>query len=137
MTDGGNTAEHRRKKGLRKPWAKGESGNAAGVPKATLALRAALARDSDEIHDALMRLVRDDNPAAVIYAHQQIVGKPKEREETPPPDSAAGRLLNAMSDEQLLSYMETLTRHEAAHGKVPQLTDSNPTPASSVVIDSE
>ena len=42
-------------------------------------LRHALALCGDEVHEALMALVRQGDKAAVIYAHSQLIGKPPER----------------------------------------------------------
>lgn len=62
---------------------KGHVGNPGGLTKEQAReradLRAALEGCGQEVHDALMRLVRADNAQAILYAHQQIIGKPKER----------------------------------------------------------
>lgn len=58
---------------------KGCKGNPGGLTKEQRAardeLRAALAKDGARIHAALMRLVDNDNPAAVVYAHTALHGK--------------------------------------------------------------
>lgn len=65
------------------PFTKGKSGNPGGLTKAQREardkLRAALAEDAEEVHKALMRLVKADVPAAVVYAHQVIHGKEPEK----------------------------------------------------------
>jgi hypothetical protein len=69
-----NAAQRKPPKG--RPFVKGQSGNPGGVPKQTLELRAALTGSATEIHAALMALVREGNVQAILYAHQQIIGKP-------------------------------------------------------------
>jgi hypothetical protein len=58
---------------------KGKSANPGGMTaaqrKARDELREALAGDSREVHDALMRLIKNDNPQAIVYAHQVLHGK--------------------------------------------------------------
>lgn len=53
--------------------------NAGGMTKeqreARDKLRSALAGDADEVHAALMQLVKERNQPAVIYAHQVLHGK--------------------------------------------------------------
>lgn len=87
---------------------KGKSGNPGGVSavaaKAAHELRAALEGDAQEIHAALMSLVRDGNVQAVIYAHQQLVGKPKERVEI---EGVAGdSVLIGLSREEILKIAQ-------------------------------
>jgi len=74
-------AEPTKKPPRGRPFQKGQSGNPGGRPKESFELRKALERDAHEIHDALMALVRKGNAQAVIYAHQQLVGKVPERVE--------------------------------------------------------
>lgn len=78
-----------RRRGKGRPFSKGQSGNPGGVPKAAIDLRRALERDGDEIHAALMALVREGNPQAVIYAHQRAFGKPPQPVELSGPDGGA------------------------------------------------
>ncbi len=128
MTNSANTGKHRQRKGLR-PWKPGESGNPDGVPKATLALRRALEGEAEEIHQALMSLVRDGNVPAIIYAHQQIVGKPKERDDDKPNDSNAKSVLERVPEDVVLSYLNAV-HYEATHVEVPkQLAEANPAPS--------
>ena len=58
---------------------KGNSGNPGGMTKeqreARDAVRRKLADDADEVHDALLALIRERNPAAVVYAHGLLHGK--------------------------------------------------------------
>lgn len=80
----------------------GQSGNPDGAPKERVELRRALEGDAQEIHDALMALVRGGNAPAIIYAHTQLVGKPKERVEVSGPE---GKRLGfeRLSREELLA----------------------------------
>jgi hypothetical protein len=96
-----------------KPFPKGASPNPGGVSKEKRELMERLKGDADEVHDALMALVRTGNVQAVIYAHQHLVGKPKERIELSGEDGGPVRV--AMSNEQLLHFLEKLDKetHEA------------------------
>ncbi len=62
---------------------KGKSGNPGGISvkqrEAREKLRQALAKDADEVHAALMDLVRERNQPTVVYAHQVLHGKEPER----------------------------------------------------------
>lgn len=69
------------------------------------ALRRALAADRGEVHDALLRLVKADNPQAVIYAHQQIYGKPKERIEV---DDKRNNPYDDVPAEQLIAMLDRI-----------------------------
>ena len=64
------------------------------------ALRAALEQDGPRIHEALMRLVDADNSPAIIYAHTQLIGKPKDRVEV-------------SGDALVLAWMAKLTPEQA------------------------
>lgn len=44
-------------------------------------MRDKLRGDADEVHDALMKLVRDGNAPATIYAHQLLHGKDPDKVE--------------------------------------------------------
>jgi hypothetical protein len=96
---------------------KGENGNPGGMPakvaQAVRDLRAALEGDADEVHAALMRLVRADNPQAIIYAHTQLIGKPKDRVEVSG-DAAAQAWLGKLTAAQVLAI---------ARGDVPKEGD--------------
>ncbi len=74
-------SDHRTPKGLI-PWKKGQSGNPAGLSKAAKQARDVLhnklAQDADIVHDALIKLIQDGNSPAILYAHQQLYGKPKD-----------------------------------------------------------
>lgn len=50
-----------------------------GISKERRDLREALEGDGDKVHAALMTLVDSGNAQAVIYAHTQLIGKPKDR----------------------------------------------------------
>jgi hypothetical protein len=63
--------------------------NNGGIPKAVRELRASLEGDGPEIHRALMELIRGGNAPATIYAHTQLIGKPKERVELSTDDEAS------------------------------------------------
>jgi len=52
--------------------------------------RRALKEDAPRIHAALMALVEEGNPQAVIYAHQRVFGKPPAAEEDRDALKAAG-----------------------------------------------
>lgn len=92
---------------------KGTSGNPGGMPKAVASavrdLRAALEGDKDRIHAALMRLVDADSAPAIIYAHTQLIGKPKDRVEVSG-DAAAAAWLSQLTGAQVLAI---------ARGEVP------------------
>jgi hypothetical protein len=64
-------------------FAKGKSANPGGMTaeqrRARDELREALAKDSAEVHAALLRLIKNDNPQAIVYAHQVLHGKEPER----------------------------------------------------------
>jgi hypothetical protein len=87
-------------------WKKGESGNPGGKPRDAKALRQALMQDGPEVHAALMALVRDGNPQAVIYAHRQLIGDPKQTIEVSE--------VRELSDEQLREMARQVLAHEAA-----------------------
>lgn len=76
----------------------GQSGNPDGAPRERIELRRALEGDAQEIHDALMGLVRDGNAPAIIYAHTQLIGKPKDRVEI----EGKGLSLVGLSKDELL-----------------------------------
>lgn len=85
---------------------KGQTGNPGGMPgevaQATRDLRQALEGDRDRIHAALMRLVDADNAPAIIYAHTQLIGKPKDRVEVTG-DVAAAAWLSQLTAAQVLA----------------------------------
>lgn len=84
---------------------KGQSGNPGGMPAqvahAARELREALEGDAKEIHAALMAAVRDGNVPAIIYAHQQLIGKPKDRVEV---SGTATTAIAALTREELLEW---------------------------------
>lgn len=65
-------------------------------------LRRALEADGDKVHAALMRLVDADNAQAIIYAHTQLIGKPKDRVEVSG-DAAAQAWLGQLTAAQVLA----------------------------------
>lgn len=85
---------------------KGHTGNpggmAAELANARHDLRAALENDAEKIHAALMRLVDADNAPAIIYAHTQLIGKPKDRVEVSG-DAAAATWLSQLTASQVLA----------------------------------
>jgi len=97
------------------PWPKGVSGNPSGRNQFSLAacqeLRAALASDRTEIHAALMKLVREGNPQAVIYAHRQLVGEVpefvKQAEEEPASMPSAEDAAAAAAELQKLNELDS------------------------------
>lgn len=87
-----------------KPFQKGEDVRRVpgGISKDRLDLRNALEADADKIHAALMRLVDADNAPAIIYAHTQLIGKPKDRVEVTG-DVAAAAWLSQLTAAQVLA----------------------------------
>lgn len=89
---------------------KGQSGNPLGVSPevaaAREALRAALAKDATEVHEALMYLVKERNPQAVIYAHQQLHGKPVEVHEVTGADGGPLRVSQEMPAGELRDIVD-------------------------------
>jgi hypothetical protein len=102
----GNSSGIKKRRGPGRPFVKGESGNPLGVPRSAWELRKALLQDGPEVHAALMTLVRDGNPQAVIYAHRQLIGDPKQTIEVSE--------VRELSDEQLREMARQVLAHEAA-----------------------
>ncbi len=76
--------------------------NKGGMPQPIRDLKAALQGDAGEIHKALMKLVKNGNAQAVIYAHTQLIGKPKESVDLSGSVEVTGDAnLKALSIEQL------------------------------------
>jgi len=74
--------------------------NSGGVPPEVRELRALLVGDAKAIHDALMAAVKEGSVPAIIYAHTQLLGKPKERVEIEGAGLGAG--LVGLTREELL-----------------------------------
>ncbi len=72
-----------------KPFKPGQSGNPGGVSKEKRAFLDRLkGEDADTVYEALMQLVRERNPQAVLRAWEYVVGKPKELVEVTGKDGA-------------------------------------------------
>ena len=66
-----------------KPFAKDDPRrNPGGLSKDRRELREMLEGERDVVHTSLMTLVREGNPVAVVYAHRQLAGEPKQTVET-------------------------------------------------------
>lgn len=112
-------AERQMPKG--KPFAPGESGNPGGVSKEKREFLAALrGEDSGEVYLAMMDLVRQRNPTAVLRAWEYVVGKPKELIEVTGKDGAALAVQNIdptkLTAEQLAAFIAAL---RTAKGEPP------------------
>ena len=83
---------------------KGRSGNPGGMTpeqaKERADLRKALEGEGQAVHDALMALVREGNAQAVMYAHQQLIGKPAS---APEDRKAVGDALERLTPEIVLA----------------------------------
>lgn len=86
-----------------RPFPKGASGNPGGMSREQRDLRAALKNEGEEIHRALMNLVRRGNPFAIVYAHRQLVGEPRQRMDVV---DGSARPLAEISTTVLLAYLE-------------------------------
>lgn len=96
-----------------KPFKPGQSGNPGGVSKEKREFLAALrGEDSGEVYAAMMRLVRADNPQAVLRAWEYVVGKPKEMIEVTGKDGGALTVQNIdpskLTKEQLEAFIVAL-----------------------------
>ena len=96
-----------------KPFAPGTSGNPGGQSKEKREFLEALrGEDSGEVYDAMMRLVRADNPQAVLRAWEYVVGKPKEMIEVTGKDGGAVKVQNIdptkLTKEQLAAFIAAL-----------------------------
>lgn len=96
-----NSAPVQRGRPRGKPFGKNDPRrNNGGVPKEVRDLRLALLDDGEAVHKALMKLVRKGNTHAVLYAHQQLIGKPAQTLKlTGKVDT--GRDLSGLTDEEL------------------------------------
>ena len=103
---------------------KGTSGNPGGHHAAVLRARdelnAALALEKDVIHEALIKLVKDGNPQATMYAHQKLAGKPPAADEdNKHQDGMVAKLHDAMSERpvsELLSFYRVLVSGQPLPG---------------------
>ena len=91
---------------------KGTSGNPGGQSKEKRDLLEALRGEGETVHKALMDLVRDGNATAIIYAHTQLAGKPKDRVEISGPNGKTLKVgiydLTRLSDDKVRQLEETL-----------------------------
>lgn len=114
---------------------KGDPRIQRGKSKEARDLRRALTLDGDQVHEALMDLVRQRSEPAVIYAHQQIIGKAKEMVEV-----TQGPVQSRIDYSKLTT--EELTLLEALLSKgtrpaTPELTAGDDAPMSGNVVDVE
>lgn len=72
-----------------------------GFSPERLDLRRRLEGDAEEIHTALMQAVREGNVPAIIYAHTQLLGKPRERVEVN--DTTAATWMGKLTPAQVLA----------------------------------
>jgi phosphoenolpyruvate-protein kinase (PTS system EI component) len=105
-------------------WVKGGAspnpgGRTSDAAKEQAHLRNALAGEGDEIHAALMALVRAGNSQAIIYAHRQLVGDPKQTAEVDQRTTARIEVTDAAEPEpsRIAGVLEVLDRV----GRVPRL----------------
>lgn len=106
------------KKGPKTPHAanfkKGQSGNPGGLTKeqreARDKIREALKGEADEVHAALLDLVRERNPQVVMYAHQVLHGKEPDRSEVSIKGGSA-ELLKGMTSNDVASLVSGLEDH--------------------------
>ena len=109
-------AERKMPKG--KPFAPGTSGNPGGVSREKREfLKALREEDSAEVYAAMMDLIRQRNPTAVLRAWEYVVGKPKEMIELTGKDGAALAVQNIdptkLSKEQLEAFIVALRTAKA------------------------
>lgn len=91
----------------------GQSGNPGGMPKEKREFLAALrGEDSGEVYAAMMDLVKQRNPQAVLRAWEYVVGKPKEMLEITGKDGGALTVQNIdpskLTKEQLEAFIVAL-----------------------------
>lgn len=96
-----------------KPFKPGQSGNPGGVSKEKREFLAALrGEDSGEVYAAMMDLVKQRNPQAVLRAWEYVVGKPKEMLEITGKDGGALTVQNIdpskLTKEQLEAFIVAL-----------------------------
>jgi len=101
-----------RKRGPGRPIPKGTTLNPGGQSKEKRDLLEALKGEGETVHAALMDLVRHGNAQAIIYAHTQLAGKPKDRVEISGPNGKTLKVgiydLTRLSDDKVRQLEETL-----------------------------
>lgn len=108
MFTGNSGAEQKPKRKPRgRPFAPGQSGNPGGQSaeeaEARAKLRAALCGEWQEIHEALMLLVKAGNAPAVIYAHKHVAGEAMAEQARQDEDEESG--IAALTSEEARDYL--------------------------------
>jgi len=107
--DAGNSGAVQRPKGKPRgrPFPKGVSGNPGGQSseeaEARAKLRAALCGEWQEIHEALMVLVKSGNAPAIIYAHKHVAGEAVAERDDRDDEEDAG--IAALTDDEARDYL--------------------------------
>lgn len=98
---------------------KGSSGNPGGLTKdqreARDWIRDSLKGERDAVHAALIELVNNGNPQAIIYAHQVLHGKEPDRSELSIKNDS-GELLKGLTPDGIASLVSGLEDHRRALG---------------------